>query len=137
MRTFLILVVIVTSGFIFVRLTAAPKLEAGNAPDEGAISAPVNAIVAKVFLTLSGEAVKVAVEGVAGAIVFKETSSGKYSGEVAIDGEAALLFVLVSWKTEGDAHRFAKLVVEAPGKETFTHVFDAPGDIDDFIELPF
>ena len=129
--------VIAASGFLFVRLTAAPKLEAGNAPDEGAISTPVNAIVAKVFLTLSGKAEQVAVEGVAGAIVLKETSSGTYSGEVAIDGEAALLFVRVSWNAEEDAHRFAKLVVEVPGKETFTHVFDAPGDIDNFIELPF
>jgi hypothetical protein len=32
---------------------------------------------------------------------------------------------------------FAKLIVEAEGEETFVHVFDAKGDIDDFVELPF
>jgi hypothetical protein len=40
-------------------------------------------------------------------------------------------------KRGGVARTFAKLVVEAEGKETFTHVFDADGDIDDFVELPF
>lgn len=46
--------------------------------------------------------------------------------------------LVVRWKTAATPgeHRFAKLTLEAPGQETFTHVFDADGDIDDFLELP-
>ncbi len=61
------------------------------------------------------------------------------SGTVTIDPANPSLSLVVRWKSpagEGE-HRFAKLTLEAPGQPTFTHVFDADGDIDDLIELPF
>ena len=61
------------------------------------------------------------------------------SGTLEFDPKNPHVGLRVRWKTTAAAgeHRFAKLTLEAPGQETFTHVFDAGGDIDDFLELPF
>lgn len=70
--------------------------------------------------------------------VLKADSETTFSGDVLITH--SVLFLKATRKdapTQGKGSFFAKLTVEAPGKETFTHVFDAPGDIDDFVELPF
>lgn len=63
---------------------------------------------------------------------------GSISGHLEIDAASPSLSLTVHWKTPPSAgeHRFAKLTLEAAGRETFTHVFDADGDIDDFLELP-
>ena len=60
------------------------------------------------------------------------------SGVVELDPTNPHVGLVVRWKNPATAgeHRFAKLTLEAPGQETFTHVFDADGDIDDFLELP-
>ena len=61
------------------------------------------------------------------------------SGMLELDPNNPRLGLVVRWKNPSapGEHRFAKLTVEAPGQETFTHVFDAAGNIDDFLELPF
>ncbi|RYD19569.1 MAG: hypothetical protein EOP88_18485 [Verrucomicrobiaceae bacterium] len=67
------------------------------------------------------------------------TTEGVIAGNVELDAANPSLGLIVRWKnaaTTGE-HRFAKLTLEPPGQATFTHVFDADGDIDDFIELPF
>ena len=65
-------------------------------------------------------------------------SDGNISGTLEIDPANPNLSLTVRWKNPPAAgeHRFAKITLEAAGKETFTHVFDADGDIDDFLELP-
>lgn len=136
-RTFLILVVIAASGFLFVRMTAAPKAEVRDVPVHDSVATAEDAIVAKVYLTLSGKPIMADVQGTGLWMALEETATGTFTGEVVIDGESPLLSVRVDWLEKGESHRFAKLVVEAPGKKTFTRVFDAPGDIDDFVELPF
>jgi hypothetical protein len=63
---------------------------------------------------------------------------GPLSGSLELDPKNPHIGLTIRWKnpaTTGE-HRFAKLTLEAPGQETFTHVFDAAGDIDDFLELP-
>jgi hypothetical protein len=64
---------------------------------------------------------------------------GTVSGSVELDPANPSLGLIVRWKNPpaSGEHRFAKLTLEAPGQPTFTHVFDADGDIDDFMELPF
>jgi len=59
-------------------------------------------------------------------------------GKLELDPQNPHLSLVVRWKNPAAAgeHRFAKLTLEAPGQDTFTHVFDADGDIDDFLELP-
>lgn len=66
-------------------------------------------------------------------------SSGTLEGRLEIDRGEPVVFVEILWEDEAGEgeHRFAKLVVEGDGEKTFTHVFDARGDIDDFVELPF
>ena len=61
------------------------------------------------------------------------------SGTLEIDMANPHVALMIRWKnppTPGE-HRFAKLTLEAPKQATFTHVFDADGDIDDFLELSF
>ena len=60
------------------------------------------------------------------------------SGTVELDLTNPHVGLLVRWKNPPSAgeYRFAKLTLEIPGQETFTHVFDSQGDIDDFQELP-
>jgi hypothetical protein len=59
-------------------------------------------------------------------------------GSLELDPQNPQIGLVVRWKnpTAPGEHRFAKLTLEAPGQATFTHVFDANGDIDDFLELP-
>jgi hypothetical protein len=61
------------------------------------------------------------------------------SGTLELDPKNPHVALVVRWKNPAapGEHRFAKLTLEAPGQDTFTHVFDADGDIDDFLELPF
>ena len=60
------------------------------------------------------------------------------NGTLHIRPDHAVVSVRVAWKDAPDAGvmRFAKLRIEVPGKETFHHVFEASGDIDDVVELP-
>jgi hypothetical protein len=61
----------------------------------------------------------------------------EFSTEITIEKKEPVIYLNVVWSQVSGNRRFAKLVVEAEGRETFTHVFDADGDIDDFVELPF
>ncbi len=60
------------------------------------------------------------------------------SGTLELDFANPHVALRVRWKNppaDGE-RRFAKFVIEAPGKDSITHVFDASGDIDDYLELP-
>jgi hypothetical protein len=139
-RTFLILAAIVLSGIGFARLTHKGTAATGAQGEEMAATSEGERIPAKVYLTLSHLsgffALTVGEENVA----LVRGAEGKLSGSALIDPENPVAFLKVSClaKDPKDGQRiFAKLVVEAEGEETFTHVFDADGDIDDFVELPF
>lgn len=56
-------------------------------------------------------------------------------GRIAIDPRNPVVFVAIGWDREPEGHRFAKLTVDLPGKPTLTHVFEAPGDINDVWEI--
>ncbi|MEX1049335.1 MAG: hypothetical protein WED15_07390 [Akkermansiaceae bacterium] len=60
------------------------------------------------------------------------------SGLLELDPKNPRVGMLVRWQdpAAGQEHRFAKLTLELPGQPTFTHVFDARGDIDEILELP-
>ncbi len=59
-------------------------------------------------------------------------------GKLELDPQNPHVSLIVRWKNTPATgeHRFAKLTLEPPGQDTFTHVFDADGDIDDLLELP-
>ena len=88
-------------------------------------------------LVLSAAATEVNIESEGPALHFSEETN-PLAGKLLLDPQNPHVSLVVRWKTpsaQGE-HRFAKLTLEAPGKPTFTHVFDADGDIDDFLELP-
>lgn len=59
-------------------------------------------------------------------------------GHLTLDPENPHLALTIHWKylAAPEEHRFAKLTLEIPGQDTIRHVFDAAGDVDDFLELP-
>ncbi|MDE0836390.1 MAG: hypothetical protein OSA84_08580 [Akkermansiaceae bacterium] len=99
----------------------------------GLPEAEKSVVSAKYFLTLSSEPSFVLL----GATSIEPQASGEFFGSLELDKDSRVVFLKVEWKEGTGSRRFAKLVIEAPGAETFSHVFDAPGDIDDFVELPF
>lgn len=74
-----------------------------------------------------------------GKLIRPPADSATISGTLELDPKNPRVGLVVRWKNAAapGEHRFAKLTLEAPGQDTFTHAFDANGDIDDFLELPF
>jgi hypothetical protein len=74
-----------------------------------------------------------------GKLIRPPADSATISGTLELDPKNPRVGLVVRWKNAAapGEHRFVKLTLEAPGQDTFTHVFDAGGDIDDFLELPF
>lgn len=142
LRTILVLGVLCISALGFVKLTREGGKAVGLEVVSGLGKEGKNEeggermIPAKVRLTLSCMAGYVEVsageERMRGAL----DDNGSFLGELNIDPENPVVFVKVSCIPQV-GRNFAKLVVDAEGQETFTHVFDAEGDIDDFVELPF
>ncbi len=66
------------------------------------------------------------------------TDTSSLSGKLQMDPKNPRIAINIHWKgaASPSEHRFAKITLEIPEQETFVHVFDAEGDIDDFIELP-
>lgn len=137
LRTILILAVLVASGIGFARLTHRGTVKSEiKKPVETpeSVDAP---ITARFSLILSAPPSSVELDGNAGTLQLAGDLAAELMGKLRIDPKARLVSLKVNWNDESPARRFAKLVVEAPGEKTFTHVFDAAGDIDDFVELPF
>ena len=88
-------------------------------------------------LLLSAPAAVVEID--TGKLIRPPADSATISGTLELDPRNPRVGLVVRWKNAAapGEHRFAKLTLEAPGQATFTHVFDAGGDIDDFLELPF
>lgn len=57
------------------------------------------------------------------------------SGTIEVTPTEPWVELSIKWADESSGHRFAKLRIETPGKETQEHVFTARGDIDDIWEL--
>lgn len=144
LRTILVFGVLCISALGFVKLTGGGDKSVepvvgseGGGNDEVAAE---KMIPAKVRLTLSCMSGMVDVSAGVNRMEVEAVNSHVFAGDLEIDPENPVIFVKVACivpESEGKVRNFAKLVVEAEGQETFTHVFDADGDIDDFVELPF
>lgn len=140
-RTVLVLLALVVSGIGFARLTdrkADPVVvtdPAARADGSGKM------IPALARITLSEIPGSIALKSGEQLVDLKHDGSGVFTGKLEIDPANPILFLEVACVSPKvgvlGGSNFAKLVIEADGEETFTHVFDAPGDIDDFVELPF
>lgn len=133
LRTFLLLLVLIGTGLWIVRVTRARDLTPPtSAPTEETGSA-TDARTIPYRLTLSAPAEFVEI----GTLDSAATSSA-LRGELEVSSDAPVLTLLVRWRdaAETNVHRFARLTLEIPGRDTIEHVFDAAGDIDDVWELP-
>lgn len=141
----MILVAIVAAGFLFMGLTAAPNIEAAAGTDsQVSTGTGERQIPARVYLTFSERVSELELTlGNTRISNSRRLTEGKkgdwwdWAGELSINPAKPMLFLKIGWESIEKGHRFAKLVVEADGRETFTHFFEAEGDIDDFVELPF
>ncbi|MFD2256485.1 hypothetical protein ACFSSA_07350 [Luteolibacter algae] len=138
LRTLIILTLLFGSGLGLLKLTASEPVtpvsrkisEAGGKDDR-------DAIIARYFLTFSEPPIEAVLEGNGSSELDLGVDTVDFTGELTIDRTSPVVFLTAKWVGENVGHRFAKLVIEAPGEMTFTHVFDASGNIDDFVELPF
>lgn len=139
-RTVLVLVALVASGIGFRKLTAGNGAVVSVV--EKADSSPIadERIPARILITLSSPAGYIDLKAGGKNVPLAQDAEGRFAGNAMIAPGSQALFLKVSCSPASvgaNTNFFAKLVVEAEGEKTFTHVFDAPGDIDDFVELPF
>ena len=61
-----------------------------------------------------------------------------FTGTMEMDPQNPRFSIKVHWALPSapGEHRFAKITLEPPGRETFTHVFDSVNGIDELLELP-
>ena len=134
-RFLLLALALAVTGFGLSRVTSSR----GPLPLQDLPPASITQLLAAVpfRLVLSAAASRVEID--TGRGVRPPTDVLPISGTLELDPANPRVALSVRWKTppaDGE-RRFAKLTLEAPGQATFTHVFDAEGDIDDFLELPF
>ena len=140
MRTFLILAALVVSGIGFARLTQKGVAVGGGQGAEIAHLSENKRIPARINLSLSRPVGHLEIMIGEEKVGLTRTEQWDFVGTASIDFSNPIMTLKTLTsdpKKTGVARMFAKLVVEADGQETFTHVFDADGDIDDFVELPF
>jgi hypothetical protein len=131
LRTLVVLAVLLLAGFGLARLTghsAPTPVVVDQKPSPAAEASP-----ATFELLLSAAAKSVALEA-GGPAILQENPAGPLTGTLEIHGEQPVIFLKVAWAETSPGHRFAKLRIDRPGKETLEHVFSAPGDIDDLWE---
>lgn len=128
-RTLVVLGVLLLTGLALARLTREVKPAPPMAPPPGeAVPTPsAGTKSANYELVLSAQATELALE--AGG-----KPSSALSGTLDIAGGAPVISLRIKWADNSPGHRFAKLRLEIPGKDTLEHVFSAPGDIDDIWE---
>ncbi|WP_411827329.1 hypothetical protein [Luteolibacter sp. AS25] len=110
---------------------SAPEVVANDESEESDL------ISARYFLTVSAEAEEVILNAGPSDVSAVKISDNEYQGSFQIDADTGLIDVSIRWQDDTAGHYFAKLVIEAEGRKTFTHVFDSRGAIEDFVELPF
>jgi hypothetical protein len=118
------------------RVTAARTSDGAPRPS-GLETAPVIAKSSIPFhLLLSAPAAAITID--TGKTIRPSPDGSTISGTLELDSPNPYVKLIIKWKQAAlpGEHRFARLTLDRPGQQTFTHVFDASGDIDDFLELP-
>ena len=107
-------------------------------------AAPVSAAPTEVLeggdvpfsLTLSAAARKVEILDGAGETLWQKEEDTKVRVQGSLTQLPETLVLRVSWMDPSAPRFFAKMVIDPPGRDSLTHVFDAPGEMDDLWELP-
>ncbi len=137
-RFIILAIALAATGAGLTRVTSARNRGDQAGPVAAAGQAAVDGKAVPFRLLLSAPAAEVAID-TGGAVSPLSLDQSPMTGMLVLDPENPRLSLTVRWKNAAVAgeHRFAKLTLEVPGQDTFTRVFDAAGDIDDFLELPF
>ena len=136
LRSILLAMALAATGLGLARVTSSRQEEPTVRP---AAAPPValpggNAVPFR--LVLSAPSAQVEID--TGKVLRPLVDDSPLSGVLELDPRNPRVSLVIRWKqpTAPGERRFAKLTLEPPGQETFTRVFDADGDIDDFLELP-
>lgn len=127
------LIVLVLAALGLSRLTGTSPASTVVVKPAVAAPAPAAAAPASFELLLSAAAKSVSLEA-GGAPFVQQEPAASLTGSLEVAGEQPVIFLKVEWADGTPGHRFAKLRIDRPGKETLEHVFSAPGDIDDLWE---
>jgi hypothetical protein len=129
LRSILILLALAASSLGLVRLTNSQS--APVAPVRKS-QPPVSPTNLPYRLVLSAEAAEISIAA------DPQPPLNQAAGTLTTDSKNPVISLIIRWKTPLSAgeQRFAKLILDPPGKPTITHVFDSSGDIDDILELP-
>jgi len=140
-RTLIVGLILVAAAFGLHRLTAS----SGQAPatgsttiSESTISKNGEFVPARVRLILSVIPSLIKLQLGEEDVSLVRNEQGEFDGAILLSSSAQVMFLNVKADpstTVPGTHVFAKLVIEPDGSETITHVFDASGEIDDFLEL--
>jgi hypothetical protein len=136
-RTLILAISLLMAGFGLNHLIAAKPTTTPVSPKDSAPPGPTSSLNIPFELRLSASADSITLEGADGPQTIDPTRS-PITGRIALDPANPTIALAIRWKSAPapGEYRFAKLVLMPPGRETSTHIFDATGDIDDFIELP-
>ncbi len=136
LRFILLTFALAATGFGLMRVTGARDHREPGGPEMVEKKPATKETVIPFRLLLSAPAAEIEID--TGKSIRPPVDGSPVSGVVEIDPTNPHVGLVVRWKFPAATgeRRFAKFTLEAPGQETFTHVFDADGDIDDFIELP-
>ena len=129
LRTLAVLVFLALTGLALARLTREGEKPVAAIPSSDAGSTPAVAFTGHYRLILSAPASSIMLQGA------DRVQSG-LEGSVTLEPGNPLVSLKIVWATTEPGHRFAKLVLDLPGRESLVHVFEAPGDIDDLWEIP-
>lgn len=137
LRFFLMTLGLLATAAGLARVTSAKAKEVAiSAPTPQSAESPTSSISVPYRLVLSSLPSEVILEGLTSSSLTADSTT--LSGTVQLDPENPHIGLIVKWPESSTSavHRFAKLTLEIPNTPTFTHVFDSPEDIDDFLELP-
>jgi hypothetical protein len=136
LRFFVLTIALTATGLGLMRVTSAGKTPNPARPALPAEPAATPPQTVPFRLILSSPASFVEIDS--GKKVNPSVTAGALSGKIEMDPENPQIGLIIRWKNPiaPGEHRFAKIILEPPGKATFTHTFDAVGDLEDFIELP-
>lgn len=137
LRTLVVLAVLLLTGLGLARLTrdaATPAVRAATRTDTTAPPSPATGKSAAYELLLSAQAAEIHLDAGAKPASLTPGTAAPLSGSLEIRGENPVISLRIKWADNSPGHRFAKLRLEVPGKDTLEHVFSAPGDIDDIWE---
>jgi hypothetical protein len=133
LRFFVLTIALAATGLGLMRVTSVEKTPKPVLPAEPA-AVPAQAVPFRLILSSPASFVEID----SGTKVSPPVTDGTLSGKLEMDPENPYVGIIIRWKNPiaPGEHRFAKIILEPPGKATFTHTFDAAGDLEDFIELP-